>query len=519
MLPIRLLLIKNRASKLRVIRKGYKILKERGDLGLLQKLRYQMSSQKIKNVTVFGFHGANDCIEFSTRQFLISKFVNFSFNRAILYSIGANKHFKRPLPREWQNILECNGIKVNKSYSSLLWTINSFYFWIVGCIKLIKSIASIATMPDIPEGHVYFDSLSKGGISSNNSDKNIINWYFRWTGHSKNVSTICHNNIDIHCKKSGKRNVLYTDGLPELRGRQIWMYALYAFYLSFMNIFLLRIYGCFMLFEVIKYTRVRISDNNKIANDYLFNNSFAFLRPLWTYEMESKGGRILFYFYSTNNEPFQSKSNLKFETQWHLIRWPHYLVWDNFQAEFIKNLDDFSASVIIEVVGLINFSSSGVVPNIPLNSVAVFDVTPFRPALYMTLGASPEYYTYSIASQFLSDIQLVLDEKNVNIAHKMKRNHAFVDRRYQKKLEQLDKKGNYIKIHPDIDAIQVISKSIACISMPFTSTALMAKLEGKPSVYYDPSGLIQKDDRAAHGIPVLSNIDELEEWVKSIGNE
>jgi len=55
--------------------------------------------------------------------------------------------------------------------------------------------------------------------------------------------------------------------------------------------------------------------------------------------------------------------------------------------------------------------------------------------------------------------------------------------------------------------------------MPFTSTALMAKLEGKPSVYYDPSGLIQKDDRAAHGVPVLSNIDELQEWVKSIGNE
>jgi polysaccharide biosynthesis PFTS motif protein len=52
--------------------------------------------------------------------------------------------------------------------------------------------------------------------------------------------------------------------------------------------------------------------------------------------------------------------------------------------------------------------------------------------------------------------------------------------------------------------------------MPFTSTALIAKYEGKPSIYYDPSGIIQKNDRAAHGIPVLVNIDELQQWVEGI---
>jgi hypothetical protein len=28
--------------------------------------------------------------------------------------------------------------------------------------------------------------------------------------------------------------------------------------------------------------------------------------------------------------------------------------------------------------------------------------------------------------------------------------------------------------------------------------------------------MIQKDDRAAHGIPVLSGIDELKEWVEGL---
>ena len=82
-------------------------------------------------------------------------------------------------------------------------------------------------------------------------------------------------------------------------------------------------------------------------------------------------------------------------------------------------------------------------------------------------------------------------------------------------LKVLHKQTNYIEIDPDIDATQIIKKTKACISMPFTSTALIAKHEGKPSVYYDPSGKTQKDDRAAHGIQVINNLYELEEWVKT----
>ena len=32
---------------------------------------------------------------------------------------------------------------------------------------------------------------------------------------------------------------------------------------------------------------------------------------------------------------------------------------------------------------------------------------------------------------------------------------------------------------------------------------------GVPSYYYDPSGIIQKGDRAAHGIPIISGVNEL----------
>ena len=128
-------------------------------------------------------------------------------------------------------------------------------------------------------------------------------------------------------------------------------------------------------------------------------------------------------------------------------------------------------------------------------------------------------YIYNNANPFLSDIQFILGKNNITMLHKMKRINKFAHKKYTRRVRQLNKKYNYIEAHPSVDALQIIQQTKACISMPFTSTALMAKLEGKPSVYYDPSGLIQKDDRAAHGVPVLSNIDELQEWVKSIGNE
>jgi len=104
----------------------------------------------------------------------------------------------------------------------------------------------------------------------------------------------------------------------------------------------------------------------------------------------------------------------------------------------------------------------------------------------------------------------------VLMAHKIKRTNKNAHEEYMQNLKVLHKQTNYIEIDPDIDATQIIKKTKACISMPFTSTALIAKHEGKPSVFYDPSGITQADDRAAHGIPILVSIDELQQWVEGI---
>ena len=71
-------------------------------------------------------------------------------------------------------------------------------------------------------------------------------------------------------------------------------------------------------------------------------------------------------------------------------------------------------------------------------------------------------------------------------------------------------------VDPSLPASRVIELSQAVISMPFTSTALIAKEMGKPSIYYDPTGLLLRDDRAAHGIPIVAGERELDEWLLGI---
>ena len=332
------------------------------------------------------------------------------------------------------------------------------------------------------------------------------------------MESACHSVEAESNFRLGEINIIQTDGLPKIRKLKLLQYIFSVVYLSIYGLFSLvfRPTYSFFLEEVLKFKRANLANIEDFSKDYLFHNSTPFYRPIWTYIAEEKGSRILFYFYSTNNEAFKTKGGYSENSLWHLVSWPHYLVWDEFQVDFIKRFNRHNS--IIEEVGSIWFSSYETSVDIPMESISVFDVTPFRPAMYIKFGADLDYYIYNNSNQFLTDVQSILDNNNITMLHKMKRINKFTHKKYIRRLRQLSEEYNYIEIHPSVDALQIIQKTKACISMPFTSTALLAKMEGKPSIYYDPSGLVQKDDRAAHGIPILNNIAQLREWVQNISN-
>jgi len=269
-----------------------------------------------------------------------------------------------------------------------------------------------------------------------------------------------------------------------------------------------------LLTESGKAAIVRFQTDDKLARDYLFHQSGSIYRPLWTYEAEKKGARIIFYFYSTNCGNFKRPEGYLVDMgSWHVMNWPLYLVWDEFHADFVRRAVGKDAR--IEVVKPIYFISCTVeMPALPPRSMAVFDVQPQRSSRYQILGAAEEYYVPRTSIAFLSDIHTVILENKGTMAHKRKRHIGNrLHPKYAAFIKSIIAIGGVLSIEPDTSALRVIEGCSAVISMPFTSTALWGRELGKPSVYYDPFGAVQKDDRAAHGIQVLCGKDELREWL------
>jgi polysaccharide biosynthesis PFTS motif protein len=195
------------------------------------------------------------------------------------------------------------------------------------------------------------------------------------------------------------------------------------------------------------------------------------------------------------------------------MNWPHYLVWDEYQANFVRRAVGVNAN--ISVVGSIWFQSNAIMmPKIPKQSVAVFDVTPYRDSLYQTFGLDNEFYTPTVVKPFLQHVFNATQKYNFDMLWKRKRNVGRIAHPHYRHLaNQLSRSSHVILVEPEISAIRVIESSVAVISLPFTSTAIIAKEMGKPSIYYDPTGLLHKDDRAAHGITIISTRDELDNWL------
>ncbi len=474
--------------------------------------------------------------ELITRQYLTARtIVGTRFSKSLLYTCKKPKAWvTAPLPPEWRRVVRQHGFKIPKVWGSLIWNSYVLFRFAGGVLKICKinldSIKAIYvhSKPRL-ENFVYFVGLTKNNTPQNLQGEHsydIISWYCQWSGRVKNINALCHDVKGLNpCAVAGIPVVRMPPGISPLAKCGTLMryisWSLTAICLCMIDFLRGRWWHALLLKEASLSTLVRMQSSQQLARDYLFHNSSWIYRPLWTYEAAKKGSRITFYFYSTNCEGFKSP-NGNYE-QHHLgylmMNWSHYLVWDNHQANTIRRW--VGERPIVSVVGPIWFHSGGVkLPALSSNAIAVFDVQPLRDSIYKSFGI--KYYGYDTAEttiQFLSDIQVVLARCGNQFIFKRKRHSGRRGHpKYVQFIKKLTERPDFVNLDPDTSAVQVIKNCVAVISMPFTSTALIAKELGKPSVYYDPHGLIQKDDRAAHGIDILCGPKELAAWVSSIGN-
>ena len=79
--------------------------------------------------------------------------------------------------------------------------------------------------------------------------------------------------------------------------------------------------------------------------------------------------------------------------------------------------------------------------------------------------------------------------------------------------KNLNKDENFLELDHRGDVLQIIEKSKCCISLPITSTAMLAREVKIPSVFYDPYNWINKNDPSLSNINVL-DYKSLDNWIK-----
>ena len=535
-IPIITNLIERRGrSRLRRIMRGYRFLRDSKSLSRIGDIKRALTIQSLdtkQNVYskyVFGENLAQ--AEIVCRQYLLVRVAGLNLNRALLCAFGKpGSSVAHYLPPEWRKIIRDHGIKIASFRTALLW--QAFVGMMIGygVLRIARIVcdgiqATLSKKKQDLGNYICFGGLGPGNLPQNGKDgrsHDIITWYMQYPGRVRDIDTLCHGVIGSEQREVGGTPVVPvpTPIPPLMRFGSLVNFITWAIGASLIatgDFLRGRWWHALLLNQEALAAQVRMQDPRLLAKEYLFHMSDWIYRPLWTYEAEGKGNKITFFFYATNTEGFKLAQGYRpLGYGWQAMTWPHYLVWDEYQANFVRRAVGKSANITI-VGSIWIHSSAKEMPAVSGMCVAVFDITPHRSSRYRILGQEVDYYIPETCIQFLGQLQQATKEAGCIMLWKRKRKiGSMAHPSYRSFAECLSHYQNVIIIDPDISAYRVIEASSFVISMPFTSTALIARELGKPSCYYDPTGLVQKDDRAAHGIEIIRGPEELTRWLKGI---
>ena len=514
--------------------RGYRKLRSSGNLRFIHSLRLQLENAKLEsfeaNCNSSFFLGQHSKAELIAKQFLLSRYVAGSnLNFKILASVhNANLVRAFALPDEWRSVLSSHGVSVNAPLSWIMWRLKILEHWIIGNVKLfqyiLKSVRAIIQRGGrVSASYVYFEGLSKNclpqyGVDGKSYD--VVTWYQRWGNKCTDIEAIYHSAPGVgesvaHGIRVEPRptDIPLINSLLPLLMLVLWSIKVNA---NCLAAFVKGQWGLPLLFaDIFKAKVVKMLPQETLAKDYLFQSDWIF-RPLWTYVAEERGSRILFYFYSTNSEGMKTPSGYKpIDFDWRCISWPKYLVWDEYQAEFLRLA--CSREIVVEIVGPIWFQNSiKEMPVVSEKSVAIFDVQPHRFSTYHALGVPLEYYVPDNCIRFVEDVCEVAHELGFQVVWKRKRNIGKqAHPKFRDFLSTGMVNGGVITVDPEVAAVRVIQATRLSVSMPFTSTALIAKHMNKIGCYYDASMSLIKDDKGAHGVEIVLGKEQLREWMSA----
>jgi polysaccharide biosynthesis PFTS motif protein len=522
---------RRKRAELRRLLRGYGRMVGEEGIGHLRGLRNGLVDVAIGRIgqVSTGFFGAGaGSAERIVRQFLLERYAGPMLNHAILRSRGdARRPIAHAMPGPWREYLRESGLRVDDVRSSLAWQLAVLKRLANGIYWLVRlAVRNGAPGKPLPHRYAYFDGLKASNLpqcAAPSQSYDICSCYLRWGGRRERVETVCHGVEGATAPAVDGVAIRYLPPpfeLPAGPRKSLRLLAWGAGAIARATASLLRGHWWYalLLAEAVKARAVRICAPETLAAEYLFHSSGTIYRPMWTYEAERHGACVSLYFYSTYDQPKLATGYQSQSFEWGPANWPLYVVWDACQADMLRN--DLGAAANIEQAGPIYFTDSAApLPEIPARAVAVFDVQPHRKSAHFGIATMSEHLAAhpDVHLRFLEDVRQAIDRFGGTMVLKAKRDIGRRgEKRYRAPVDRISGMRGVCIVDPDISAMRVSAACVAGVSFPFTSTALYLRALGLPSAYYDPSGWIQKDDRGAHGIPILSGRAELWQWLESV---
>ena len=530
--------VKAKRKRLRSKLRGYANLKRQDGVGIerMRAIRSLMTDLVIPRVDSLArkdfFGNSYDEAEIVVRQFLLQIYGGPPLYHAILQSAGSgDAPICYPMPKIWRQALKAQKIPTDRLHCSLAWARVIAMRYGRGVFEIIQIlrrsfVAIISDSQKTQAAHVYFDGLSAANLPAARTEGrsyDVCSWYANWSDRRTDISVIGHGVVDAETVNVGGLTVSFIPAPTVCLGQWVrlgrfFLWSVKAICDALLDLVRGRWWTAFLLAEAAKAAVVRSQNEERIAKEYLFHFSGTVYRPMWTYEAEAKSSRVVCYFYSTSEQPKLKNSYVSQRYEWGPATWRNYIVWDDYQEQVLRR--DLSYKFNVQESGAFSFSDSNTeLTGTPDLCVGVFDIQPHRKSIYFGMSTLVQYGAASpdVSKRFLIDAHAAIEGIGGTMLLKAKREIGKnADKGYAALRNSLEQSGGLMIVPSDIAAPRILTRCKAVICAPFTAAALYGSNQGLPTAYYDPSGWIQKDDKAAHGVPILTGIEELRVWLVSL---
>jgi len=465
-------------------------------------------------------------------QFIYKNLINKKFfNEKLIFEKCFNEIFYYPFPFEILKIIEKKGFKVNFYFSISLWYFLLFLYLIFNFIKVfqpffLKKKKNLNYDKNIK---IFLSSIPPINIIDDKESRTIN--FYTWFSNfflekykiKKNIIFFHENKLIKNVKKNFKNNLIYEICYSKDIHYQNLITSDYilSVFESLGLIYQIGFDKILILDEIIKYNYVR--RNKKLKIDYaLFNISNMVFQPLWSKLKNSKDEHLDYlFFYSTNIIPLVEQPQLKPNSfGYRLHSWNNYIFWNESQKKWVEYCakKKLNTSVINNFIPFEGKNIS-IIKN-QIKKIIIFDIPPKNDLIYYNLMHVNNIYTNEYCSNFFLDV--INSIKNVypkaKIIYKSKeRNSNAIHQEYKKLVSNhITKSKNFDVYYSEVSAHSLIMACDAAISIPFTSTALIANYLKKPSIYYHPSKKLLMSEYFPKNVDQINNENDLRSWLKKI---